>query len=77
MEKGHFEMPLPFREKPQMPDNRQLAENRLNQLKRKLMKDEKYKENYMKYMSDIIKRGVTQSIWPKRTALHILLAHSS
>lgn len=56
-EKGHFEMPLSFREKPQMPDNRQLAENRLNQLKRKLMKDEKYKEDYIKYMSDIIERG--------------------
>ncbi len=40
-----------------MPDNRQLAETRLNQLKRKFMKDEKYKRDYMKYMSDIIKRG--------------------
>ncbi len=56
-ESGHFEMPLPFKERPQMPDNRQLAETRLNQLKRKFMKDEKYKRDYMKYMSDIIKRG--------------------
>lgn len=34
-ENGHFEMPLPFKERPQMPNNRQLAETRLNQLKRK------------------------------------------
>ncbi|XP_073712790.1 uncharacterized protein [Misgurnus anguillicaudatus] len=29
-ENGHFEMPLPFKERPQMPDNRQLAETSLN-----------------------------------------------
>lgn len=56
-ENGHYEMPLPFKERPKMPDNRQLTENRLNHLKRKLMKDEKYKEDYIKYMSDIITRG--------------------
>ncbi|KAL0147545.1 hypothetical protein M9458_057146, partial [Cirrhinus mrigala] len=57
MENGHFEMPLPFKERPQMPNNRQLAETRLNQLKRKFMKDENYKRDYMNYMNDIIKRG--------------------
>ncbi|XP_051803945.1 uncharacterized protein LOC127533924 [Acanthochromis polyacanthus] len=56
-ENGHYEMPLPFKERPQMPDNRQQAENRLNQLKRKFMRDEKYKADYLKYMGDIIKRG--------------------
>lgn len=56
-EKGHYEMPLPFKERPQMPDNRQLAESRLNQLKRKLMRDEKYKRDYVTYMNDIIQRG--------------------
>nr|XP_055062625.1 uncharacterized protein LOC129445442 [Misgurnus anguillicaudatus] len=34
-ENGHFEMPLTFKEKTQMPDNRQLAETRLNRLKDK------------------------------------------
>ncbi|XP_042073472.1 uncharacterized protein LOC121813652 [Haplochromis burtoni] len=56
-EKGHYEMPLPFKERPQMPDNRQLAESRLNQLKRKLMRNEKYKRDYVTYMNDIIQRG--------------------
>lgn len=56
-EQGHYEMPLPFKERPYMLDNRLLAEIRLNHLKRRLSRDERYKEDYVKYMSDIIKRG--------------------
>ena len=56
-EHRHYKMPLPFKERPQLPDNRQLAENRLNQLKRKLTRDEKYKKDYVTYMNDIIERG--------------------
>ncbi len=56
-DQGHYEMPLPFKERPCMPDNRQLTEVRLSHLKRKFSKDEKYKEDYVKYMSDIIERG--------------------
>ena len=56
-EQGHYETPLPFKERPYMPDNRQLAKIRLNHLKRKLSKDERYKEDYVKHMSDIIKKG--------------------
>lgn len=57
---GHFEMPLPlpFRERPQMPDKRQLKnQTKPAQLRCKLMNDKKYKEEYMKYKSDIIERG--------------------
>ena len=50
-------MPLPFKERPYMLDNRTLAEIRLNHLKRRLSRDERYKEDYVKYMSDIIERG--------------------
>ncbi|XP_025755466.1 uncharacterized protein LOC109196819 [Oreochromis niloticus] len=55
-EKGHYEMPLPFKERPQMPDNRQLTESRLNKLNSKLMCDEKYKKDCVTYMNDIIQR---------------------
>ncbi|XP_070406798.1 uncharacterized protein [Nothobranchius furzeri] len=55
--KGNYKMPLPFRKRPQMPTNRKLAESRLSPLKRKLMKDQKYKEDYMKFMNEMIKRG--------------------
>lgn len=61
-EQGHYEMPLPFKERPQMPDNKQLAEIRLNQLKRKFVRDKKYKDDYIKYMSDIIKRGDAEEL---------------
>ncbi|XP_030581660.1 uncharacterized protein LOC115777804 [Archocentrus centrarchus] len=61
-ETGHYEMPLPFKERPYMPDNRQLAEIRLNHLKRKFSRDEKYKIDYVKYMNDIIKRGEAEEV---------------
>lgn len=37
---GHYEMPLPFKRRPYLPDNKQLAIVRLGHLKRKLLKDE-------------------------------------
>lgn len=61
-EQGHYEMPLPFKERPQMPDNKQLAEIRLNQLKRKFTRDEKYKEDYIEYMNDIIAKGEAEEV---------------
>ncbi len=61
-EQGHYEMPLPFKERPCMPDNKQLAEVRLSHLKRKFSKDERYKEDYVKYMYDIIKRGDVEEV---------------
>lgn len=38
---GHLEMPLPFKKQPSLPDNKRLAEIRLNHLRRKFNKDEK------------------------------------
>ncbi len=54
---GHYEMPLPFKERPSLPDNKRLAETRLSHLQRKFSKDEKYKRDYTKYMKEIIERG--------------------
>lgn len=61
-EKGHYEMPLPFKERPHMPNNKQHAEIRLNQLKRKLERDERYRTDYIKYMNDIIERGDAEEV---------------
>ncbi|KAL1263752.1 hypothetical protein QQF64_006491 [Cirrhinus molitorella] len=55
-EQGHYEMPLPFRQRPYLPDNRRLAENRLEHLRRKFNRDEKYKKDYTTYMKEIIER---------------------
>nr|XP_055051100.1 uncharacterized protein LOC129436861 [Misgurnus anguillicaudatus]XP_055051101.1 uncharacterized protein LOC129436861 [Misgurnus anguillicaudatus] len=54
---GHYEMPLPFKQRPFLPDNRELAIVRLNHLSRKFSKEEKYKSDYITYMNDIIERG--------------------
>ncbi|XP_072303172.1 beta-1,3-galactosyltransferase 1-like [Eucyclogobius newberryi] len=56
-EDGHYKMPLSFKKTPQLPDNTKLAESRLYQLKRKLVRDEKYGKDYVTYKNDIIKRG--------------------
>lgn len=52
-EEGHLEMPLPFREHPQLPNNKQLAMFRLKRLKGKMDKNPKYKEDYIKFMNSV------------------------
>ncbi|KAK3510952.1 hypothetical protein QTP70_027811, partial [Hemibagrus guttatus] len=59
---GHYEMPLPFKERPYLPDNRQLAIVRLSHLKRKFLKDENYKEHYVKFMNEVIERGDAEEV---------------
>lgn len=60
--KGHYEMPLPFKRRPSLPDNKNLAILRLNHLKRKLSKDKKYKEHYVKFMEDVISKGDAEEV---------------
>lgn len=59
---GHYEMPLPFKKRPNLPDNKQLAIVRLNHLKRKLLKDQTYNEQYVKFMEEVIKKGDAQEV---------------
>ncbi|XP_030602165.1 uncharacterized protein LOC115791986 [Archocentrus centrarchus] len=54
---GHYEMPLPFKERPHLPDNKQMATVRLQSLKNKLLKDQRYKEQYVKFMSEVTEKG--------------------
>ncbi|CAB3983333.1 RNA-directed DNA polymerase from transposon X-element, partial [Paramuricea clavata] len=54
---GHYEMPLPFREKNiGLPFNRSLAESRLGRLKTRFTKDAKYKKDYADFIDDMIKK---------------------
>ncbi|KAI4902936.1 hypothetical protein NFI96_019343, partial [Prochilodus magdalenae] len=55
-EHGHYEMPLPFKERPCLPDNKQLAALRLNHLKQKFIANGKYKHDYIAYMKDLIEK---------------------
>lgn len=59
---GHYEMPLPFKRRPHLLNNKQLAIVRLNHLKRKLLKDEKYKEHYVRFMEEVIERGDEEEV---------------
>ena len=54
---GHYEMPLPFKERPVLPDNHSMALTRLEHLKRKFVKDSRYKEDYVKSMNEVLSRG--------------------
>ncbi|XP_014677999.1 PREDICTED: uncharacterized protein LOC106817812 [Priapulus caudatus] len=57
-EDGHYEMPLPFKShRPALPDNKRVAAVRLNHLKRKLIGNSKYLEDYKSFMDGIIERG--------------------
>lgn len=54
---SHYEMPLPLKTRPNLMENKESAIIRLNHLKRKLQRDKTYKEQYVKFMEEIIERG--------------------
>ena len=59
---GHYEMPLPFKERPHLPDNKHCAVVRLNHLKRKLLRDKRYKEQYTEFMDEVIGKGDAEEV---------------
>ena len=61
-EEGYYEMPLPFKSRPQLPDNKRLAIIRLGHLKRKMDRDEKYHHHYSKFMSEVIENGEAEKV---------------
>lgn len=50
-------MPLPFKVRPYLPDNKKLALVRLKHLKRKLDRDPKFKDDYVRFMEGVFKDG--------------------
>ncbi|XP_039904599.1 uncharacterized protein LOC120744346 [Simochromis diagramma] len=62
-ENGHYELPLPLKtDDPNLPNNKQCAEHRLSLLERRLRRDKKYYEDYVKFMDDIIARGDAEKV---------------
>ena len=59
---GHFEMPLPFKDDVQLPNNRPLTVKRLSSLKSKLERNEVYKNDCTQFMSNIISCGHAEPI---------------
>lgn len=54
-EHGHLEMPLPFKAHPQLPNNTSLALVCLKPLKRKLDRDPKFKNDFVKCMEGVFR----------------------
>ena len=59
---GHLEMPLPFKSHPQLPENKQLALVRMKHLKRRLEKNPKFKEDYVKFMQGVFRDGDAERV---------------
>ena len=51
---GSFEMPLPFKTSPQLPNNRTQAITRLNTLQNKFKKDPTYQQQYTSFIEELI-----------------------
>ena len=55
---GHYQVPLPFRKgEINLPNNRSQAENRFACLERKLSRDPQFKQDYMKFINELILKG--------------------
>ena len=55
---GHHEIPLPIRdENVLLPNNREMAWNRLKPLKKYLESSEAYRQHYMEFMNKVIDSG--------------------
>jgi hypothetical protein len=60
---GHYEMPLPFRENlPRLPNNQHMALRRLERLKSRLGKDERYRQHYVEFMKELIHKGYAERV---------------
>ena len=55
-------MPLHFIDKPNLPNNKFVAEKRLDHLKKRLLKYKKYYDDYNTFMSDIIRQGYAEKV---------------
>ena len=59
---GHYEMPLPCKEKNlELPNNYELALRPLIELKRRFLKDE---QDYVTFMNDVIAKGYAEKVIP-------------
>ena len=60
--KGHLEMPLPFKCRPNLPNNKKLAVARLNHLKKRFDRDPLHKQQYCKFMETMLQNGEAETI---------------
>ena len=55
---GHYQVPLPFKDPyVNLPNNRYQARQRFSYLEKKFSKNDQFKEDYIRFMKDIIAKG--------------------
>jgi hypothetical protein len=54
---NHYQLDLPLRERPNFPNNKSLAERKLNSLKTRLKKDPNLYDKYKKGIDDYVNKG--------------------
>ena len=59
---GHYGMPPPFKSRPSLPNNCKLAEICLDHLKRKLAANLEYRQHYVGFMEEMLKRGDAEAV---------------
>ena len=75
-ENGYYEMPLPFKtDRPCLPNNKQMAEKRLWCLKKRFQRDQKYFEDYKKFMNDVLAHGDAEEVDEMETSFRWYIPH--
>ena len=59
---GYYEMPLPLRDEPVLPDNRNLALQRLGKLGHRMDRDPDFRKDYVTFMSNVIAEGYAELV---------------
>jgi len=60
---GHYSLRLPFRKEDiSLPNNRQVAEQRLSSLKRKILRNASFHEEYTNFLNDVINKGYAEEV---------------
>ncbi|XP_066302034.1 uncharacterized protein [Branchiostoma lanceolatum] len=60
---GHYQVPLPFKNgRPKLPNNKQVALQRAQHLKRKMMRNESFQQEYTRFMEKIIDKGYAEKV---------------
>ena len=63
LEDGHYELPLPLKDdNVKLPNNKMLAQQRLNKLKVKLEKDNQHRSDYKMFIDDMITKGYAEVV---------------
>ena len=64
---GHYEIPMPLKGNTPFPDNKKQALFRAEHLKRKMNRNEKYMEDYKKFVNDLIEKNYAKRVEDDRS----------